>query len=696
MSTTYLQMNLPVAAIGSEASTISLNSLLTASFGSNVQYITGVWLAYYGAPTLQQWNFQYWDMASPTVSRWRVNGTDTTAATANSFNQTYISNQNFGTVSLVLGDVIMPNAYMTVKTDNGGIDAVYSEYSISTVTASPNLPATGQAPTAAQIVATAISFDQQYPATLNSNDCHFIDQIVAAATGAPLNHNTQSLVPSQNSEHGFWRIAHRGASVSNWFSLTQPGDIVRFDWADPADSQHTTLILGNVQPDGTVEVYDNINARIGGTYIGRHFADYDRYSSASTVTIYRLTTDNLYLIQTTSAGETVLGTTFNDRIEAGLGNDVIRSGIGNDILLGGGGNDTLFGDEGLDTAGMTGTRSDYATAKSGGALLVADLRNGTPDGLDQLTSCERITFSNAVLGAEAFTPTNFNNDLKSDLLWGNSSGLAVSFLMNGLSITGATAIGGANGANWSIKAVGDLDGNGTSDLIWQNSSGLVVAYLMNGTAISSATVVGNAGSAFSVVGAGDLNRDGQSDIVLQNSNGQAVGWLMNGAAIQSAGVIGGANGANWRVKALGDLNLDGTSDLIWQDTNGSTVGFLMNGTNIASASQIAGANGTSFSVKGAGDLNADGRADIIWQFSNGQAGAWIMNGTSITTGGMIGGVNGSQFEVRDIADLNGDSRMDLVWQNTTNGQAIGFLMNGTSITSAGLIGTANGADWFVV
>ena len=377
--------------------------------------------------------------------------------------------------------------------------------------------------------------------------------------------------------------------------------------------------------------------------------------------------------------------------------NILSGAAGNDTLIGGAGNDELLGNVGVDTAGFSGLRSDYATSKNAGVLFINDLRGGSPDALDQMSGIERFQFAGGVtLAAEAFTPVNFNGDLNSDILWCNSSGQAVNFLMNGTTITGAGSIGGANGSAWRATAVGDLNGDGSSDVIWQDTGGLVVAYLMNGTGIGSAVSVGNMTSAFRVVGSGDLNGDGNSDIVVQNNSGLAVGLLMNGGTIIGSGTIGAANGAAWSVAALGDLNADGKADLVWEHTDGTTVAYLMDALSVSSAAVIAGANGAAFSVKGIGDLNGDSRGDIVWQFSNGQAGAWLMNGATISGGGMIGGINGSSVEVRDVADLNGDGLMDLVWQDTINGQAIGFLMNGITITSAATIGAANGADWLIV
>ncbi len=395
--------------------------------------------------------------------------------------------------------------------------------------------------------------------------------------------------------------------------------------------------------------------------------------------------------------ENAIGGSGNDVILGNSADNSLQGGSGNDTLDGGSGNDVLGGGTGIDTAVYGQSRQFFAVQKTAAGYSVTDQGSGGNLGLDSASGIERFQFANATVGVESFTPVNFNGDLRSDIMWINQSlGLSVAFLMDGTSITSAQAMGPANGAGWKVKAVGDLNGDGSSDLIWQDTSGLVVAYMTNGMAIASAAVIANAGSSFSVAASADLNGDGNSDIVLQDGNGQAVGWLMNGTSLVSAAAIGAANGSAWRVSAAGDLNLDGRADLIWNDTAGNTVGYLMDGNTIQSASLIAGPNGAAFSVRGTGDLNGDGLSDIIWQFSNGQAGVWYMNGNTILTGANIGGANGSQFEIRDVSDLNGDGRMDLVWQDMTNGQAVGFLMNGYNIIGASAIGAANGAEWLVV
>jgi FG-GAP-like repeat/RTX calcium-binding nonapeptide repeat (4 copies) len=399
--------------------------------------------------------------------------------------------------------------------------------------------------------------------------------------------------------------------------------------------------------------------------------------------------------------DTLYGLGGNDWLEGGAGLDSLLGGDRDDVLAGGTGNDTIDGGAGIDTVYLESTRGNFSVTKGIlSNISFTDTRAGSPGGTDLTSNIERFQFGSVTMSKEAFTPSSFNGDQKSDVLFASqSTGQVVTFLQNDLALLAGIAIGPANGSAWKAVGSGDLNGDGHSDIIWQHSSGQVVTYLMSGSAIQSAVVVGEASAAFRVAGTGDLDGDGNVDIVLQNNLGQAVAWLMDGATIRSSALLGAANGAAWSVRAVGDINGDGRADLVWNDTGGSTVGYLMNGTTIASAGLIAGANGAGFSVRGIGDIDNNGRGDLIWQFASGQAGAWGLGGVgglSIVSNGAIGGANGANFEIRDVSDLNGDGRMDIVWEDMNTGQAVGFLLNGTVITGAGNIGGANGADWFVV
>jgi serralysin len=90
-----------------------------------------------------------------------------------------------------------------------------------------------------------------------------------------------------------------------------------------------------------------------------------------------------------------LGIAYGTIIEnavGGAGNDIL---IGNDVnntLKGGGGNDTLNGGAGIDTAIYSGPASNFTWSITTSGFSVTDRTNA--EGIDQLTSIERLQFAN--------------------------------------------------------------------------------------------------------------------------------------------------------------------------------------------------------------------------------------------------------------------------------------------------------------
>ena len=84
----------------------------------------------------------------------------------------------------------------------------------------------------------------------------------------------------------------------------------------------------------------------------------------------------------------------NDLINGGAGDDYIDGGNGSDTISGGAGNDVIDGGNGQDTLVLAGNRSDYRFMPGlNGAIIVRDLRAGSPDGTDRLFSMERVQFA---------------------------------------------------------------------------------------------------------------------------------------------------------------------------------------------------------------------------------------------------------------------------------------------------------------
>ncbi len=70
--------------------------------------------------------------------------------------------------------------------------------------------------------------------------------------------------------------------------------------------------------------------------------------------------------------------------------------------------------------------------------------------------------------------------------------------MNGTAFVAAGGLGNP-GPGWSVRAVGDLDGDGKADLVWRHTDGTTYLWVMNGLAVSSYLPVANPGGSWDLV-----------------------------------------------------------------------------------------------------------------------------------------------------------------------------------------------------
>jgi Ca2+-binding RTX toxin-like protein len=465
---TFLFGALPVPVSLAAGSTISLTSILTKEFGAGLGGFQNVFLTYAGAATLTANNFNYWDPSNPSVSKWLMNGVAIASDT-----QIVVSAANIPEVTFQAGNAIGPFVNLTVQVGA----SEFIQFDVETIDPTlMHLPANHAEPTVNQLLASASRYAAKYTGVLNNNDCHFISDAIASAVGATMSvNNTQSLDPSQNVESGFWRIAYRGSvanPVADWHTLVKPGDIVRMGWdAAVGGGQHTTLVLG-VNPDGSLHVLDNADAilinNVPTDSIGVHDAFYDQQTIPSTVTIYRLTTDHLYLINGTAADETLSGTVYADKIMAAGGNDTVSGGIGNDVLSGGVGDDVLAGGVGADRL-IGGAGSDtfaYTSTTESNAVHFDKIAD-----FDALT--DKFDFATAVTGvnkqiAVTLDTATLNTDLKADL--GKTvlkADHAILVVANGGDLTGHTFLVVEAAGHAGYKAGDDyvIDVTGATNLV---------------------------------------------------------------------------------------------------------------------------------------------------------------------------------------------------------------------------------------
>src|SRR5262249_78288 len=170
---------------------------------------------------------------------------------------------------------------------------------------------------------------------------------------------------------------------------------------------------------------------------------------------------------------------------------VIAGDEGNNTFFSSPANDTFLGLGGIDTVVYGGLHSQYEVKSGlGGTLQVIDLRPGSPDNTDTLSSIERLQFADGVFNSDDAKfnvlgsmpgwnalSGDFNGDGTSDLLWDNGApGVLGTWLMRDGHIAGTVPLN-HDMPGWTALS-GDFNGDGTSDLLWDNGAQGVLATWM--------------------------------------------------------------------------------------------------------------------------------------------------------------------------------------------------------------------------
>jgi hypothetical protein len=294
------------------------------------------------------------------------------------------------------------------------------------------------------------------------------------------------------------------------------------------------------------------------------------------------------------------------------------------------------------------------------------------------------------------TPTDFNGDTNSDILFQRSDGSIAVWQMDGMDYNWSGLVGASPGASWKAVTTADFGGDHRADILWQNSDGTPMIWQMNGNQVQSSTTLFNPGADWHPAATGDFNGDGMADILWQNPNGSTVIWFMNGATITSNSGILFNPGASWKAVATGDFNADGHADILWQNSNGTPVIWEMNGGTILSNSGNLINPGASWKIVNTGDFNGDGHSDILFQntSTNGLA-LWEMNGTTIVSRPPISTNPGAGWNAAETGDFNHDGKSDIVMHND-NGQVAIWEMDGANIQHLDINGYNPGSAWHIV
>jgi hypothetical protein len=201
--------------------------------------------------------------------------------------------------------------------------------------------------------------------------------------------------------------------------------------------------------------------------------------------------------------------------------------------------------------------------------------------------------------------------------------------------------------------VAAAEARGTSDIVWQHSSGQVHYWpMLSGQRTGGINIFTPVGSDWTLRGVGDVDGDGTADIVWQHSSGQVHYWPM-----RDGQRMGGINiftpvGSDWTLRGVGDVNGDGTADIVWQHSSGQVHYWPMQGGQRTGGINIFTPVGSDWTLRGVGDVNGDGTADIVWQHSSGQVHYWPMQGGQRTGGINIFTPVGSDWTLRGVGDVD--------------------------------------------
>jgi hypothetical protein len=236
---------------------------------------------------------------------------------------------------------------------------------------------------------------------------------------------------------------------------------------------------------------------------------------------------------------------------------------------------------------------------------------------------------------------DFDGDGKSDLAFHNvTTGALQAWFMDGVVRVGESPFtpNGLANLTWQVVGTGDLDNDGRTEFLWRNSSnGSLVAWMFDGVTRTAAVVLnpnGLANLSWSVKTIGDFDGNGTEDLVWQHATtGQMAVWYMNGTN-RSSGAATTPNvppDPGWRLVSNGDFDGDAKADLVFQHDDGRIVIWMMDG--VTRVSIIAPSPdrllNRDWYLAGVGHFDADTKPDFLWRNKvTGQLTAWFMDGVN--------------------------------------------------------------------
>ncbi len=214
---------------------------------------------------------------------------------------------------------------------------------------------------------------------------------------------------------------------------------------------------------------------------------------------------------------------------------------------------------------------------------------------------------------------DMNGDGNSDLVWYNQSQAKLAFwFMSGANLVGTKTIRNGN-SHYKVMAIGDFNGDGLQDIlwgsdkrrlvIWENAINWQVWDPTTGTyhdqlGFTAHYVRYYAAGGWKLKAVGDIDDDGTDDLLWYNKNkGQFVYWLMDEDAMKATRAFG--TNRDYDIIATGDFNGDHHVDILWGNSSHHLVTWLGKGTGFASYSSRNYSSGDWHGINWRGVTGAD-------------------------------------------------------------------------------------------
>jgi hypothetical protein len=297
---------------------------------------------------------------------------------------------------------------------------------------------------------------------------------------------------------------------------------------------------------------------------------------------------------------------------------------------------------------------------------------------------------------------DYNKDGIADIAWFNSATRWVQLwlLDDSANLDVKTWPNRENSGDYTLKAKGDVDGDGDADLIWLDpTSGWVQLWNMEDGLRESKTYPARSSNlSYELVDSGDFDGDGDHDILfVEASTGWVQLWIMEDGQQQSK-TYPAKNGAiNMEFRGVGDLDNDGDDDLIWgdQDTGWVEVWEMEGGARVGRHYPARG--DTGYQIVGVGDVDGDQNEDIVfYAASTGWTQVWTMASTALRNDKVYPARQpdvAASFE--GVGDANGDGYADLVWQLDSGWIQIWRMGNNAALQGKSWPGKLTDSNWQV-